>query len=303
VAQRLVACDRAPEASEIHPQGPMKWARRWLGAGRPLVLDAQRSSVRVEADARSDPSTFRGRTAILAHWAADGRVGRSASELTRAVHNVGYDVVVVSTAPGVTPLEWTGGRPPGVVVLRRPNVGYDFGSWATALARYPTIADSNHVLMLNDSLVGPFQSIEHLLDRFHASAADVWGITDSTQFHYHLQSYCLGFTRQCLRVPPLARFWQGIRSWPSRSEVIQANELGLSRLLAREHFVTEAAIPYWRTVKEAQNPTILGWRRLLDLGFPFVKRQLLQEPDVAPDGAQVRVEIWRRFGVRVDEWV
>lgn len=280
----------------------MKWARRWLATGRPLVLDAQRSQVRVEADDERRASRFSGRTAILAHWAADGRVGRSASELTRAVGNAGYTVVVVSTAPGVTPLEWTGGRPPGIVVLRRPNIGYDFGSWATALERYPSIADCDHVLMLNDSLVGPFNSIEHLLDHFHASAADVWGVTDSTQFHHHLQSYCLGFARQSLREAPLARFWGGIRSWASRIEVIQANELGLSRLLASEHFVTEAAIPYWRVVKENQNPTILGWRRLLDLGFPFVKRQLLREPHVAPDSAQVRVEVWRRFGVRIDEW-
>jgi Rhamnan synthesis protein F len=281
----------------------MKWARRWLATRPPLVLDAQRSSVRVETDARSNSSTFGGRTAILAHWAPDARVGRSASELTRAVLDIGYDVLVVSTAPGVTPLQWTGGRPSRVAVLRRPNIGYDFGSWATALAQYPTIADSNHVLMLNDSLVGPFQSIQHLLDRFHTSAADVWAITDSTQFHYHLQSYCLGFTGRSLRAPQLARFWRGIRSWTSRDEVIEANELGLSRLLARERFATEAAIPYWRAVKEAQNPTILGWRRLLDLGFPFVKRQLLREPHVAPDGAEVRVEIWRRYGVRADEWV
>jgi lipopolysaccharide biosynthesis protein len=279
----------------------MNWARRWLGTGHPLVLDAQRSQVRVEADDEPHPR-FSGRTAILAHWASDGRVGRSASELTKAVRDAGYTVVVVSTAPGGTPLDWTGGRLPGVVVLRRPNIGYDFGSWATALEHYPSIADSDHVLMLNDSLVGPFHSIEHLLDHFHASAADVWGLTDSTQFHHHLQSYCLGFTRQSLRKPPLVRFWRGIRSWASRIEVIQANELGLSRLLANEHFVTEAAIPYWRVVKENENPTLLGWRRLLDLGFPFVKRQLLLEPDVAPDGSHVRVEIWRRFGVRIDEW-
>lgn len=187
-------------------------------------------------------------------------------------------------------------------MLRRPNIGYDFGSWATALERYPTIADCDHVLMLNDSLIGPFHSIEHLLNRFHASRADVWALTDSTQFHHHLQSYWMGFTRRCLREPPLVGFWHAIRSWASRDEVILHNELGLSRLLEHESFVTEAAIPYWRVVKENENPTILGWRALLDHGFPFVKRQLLREPHLAPDGAQVVPEIWRRFRIRVDEW-
>ena len=40
------------------------------------------------------------------------------------------------------PLDWREAGPPALTVLRRPNVGYDFGSWATALDRYPAIADA-----------------------------------------------------------------------------------------------------------------------------------------------------------------
>jgi lipopolysaccharide biosynthesis protein len=159
------------------------------------------------------------------------------------------------------------------------------------------------VLFLNDSLAGPFQPIDHLLEHFHSCAADVWGMTDSSQFGRHLQSYCLGFRGHSLREAPLARFWRGIRVEVSKDDVIWWNELGLSRLLGKERFVMEAAIPYQQVVGEGQNPTIVGWRRLLDLGFPFVKRQLFRQPEVAPDGAMVRDEIRRRFGVDVDEWV
>ena len=242
-------------------------------------------------------------TAVLAHWSPAGTVGRSATELMAALVRGGYRVVLVSATEGTANLVWVVERPPGVTVLRRPNIGYDFGSWATALDRFPAIAASSRVLLLNDSLVGPFQPIDHLLDRFDQSAADVWGLTDTTQFRHHLQSYCLGFKGGALRESSLSRFWRSIRVEGSREDVIWRYEIGLSQLLDRERFVTEAAIPYWRVVGEKQNPTILGWRRLLDEGFPFVKRQLLQQPHIAPDGVQVGAEIRRRFGVEVDEWL
>ena len=67
--------------------------------------------------------------------------------------------------------------------------------------------------------------------------------------------------------------------------------------------MTDAAIPHWRVVADGQNPTIIGWRRLLDSGFPFVKRQLLREPALAPDGEEARTEVEQRFGVAVDGWL
>jgi lipopolysaccharide biosynthesis protein len=281
----------------------MRWLRRLSGRRGPLVLEAQQSAVHVEGEDLLGRARSTERIAVFAHWAADARVSRSAVELTRALLGFGYEVVFVSAAEGTAPLEWAADRPAGVTVLRRPNIGYDFGSWATALDRYPAIAATPHVLLLNDSLVGPFQPIDHLLERFHESAADVWGLTDTTQFCHHLQSYCLGFKSRTLLEAPLSRFWLDIRVEPSRERVIWHNEIGLGRLLDRERFVTEAAIPYWRVVRENQNPTILGWRGLLDEGFPFVKRQLLLQPHVAPDGPHVRAEILRRFGVNVDAWL
>ena len=148
---------------------------------------------------------------------------------------------------------------------------------------------------MNDSLVGPFAPIDHLLDRFHRSRADVWGMTDTEQLGHHLQSYCLGFRKGCLDHPELRAFWRGIRVEASRDDVIHRYELGLSRVLRHAKLSTEAAIEGWRAVDGDDNPTLIGWRRLLDLGFPFVKRQVLLDPGVCPDGHLVRDELRRRF--------
>ena len=281
----------------------MRWIRRRFASAVPRVLDVQhRDSVRIDGDDRLTAATSLDRVAVVAHWAADGRVARSPSALTQALLAHGYEVLFVSAAPG-NALEWVDGEPPPITILRRPNIGYDFGSWAAALERFPSIRRCAQVLLINDSLAGPFAPIGHLLEKFDRSAADVWGMTDTTQFNHHLQSYCLGFKGGCLREAPLAGFWHGIGAETSRENVIWRNEIGLARLLARERFVMDAAIPHWKVVAEGQNPTIIGWRRLLDNGFPFVKRQLLREPDLAPDGAEAKSEIEERFGVVVDRWL
>lgn len=282
----------------------MRWIRRLIGDGVPLIQDVQPpSAVHVEGEDRLHATRSLDRLAIVAHWAPDARVGRSPRELVGALVANGYEVLFVSAAPGAEPLDWASGRPPPATILRRPNVGYDFGSWGTALQRYPWIGGIDQVLLVNDSLIGPFGPMDHLLEQFDGSRADVWGLTDTTQFTHHLQSYCLGFKGGCLNEGPLARFWRTVRAEDSRDAVIMRNEIGLARLLARERFVTEAAIPYWRLVAEGQNPTIMGWRRLLDHGFPFVKRQLLLHPDLAPDGRDARAVIEGRFGIGVDAWL
>jgi len=243
------------------------------------------------------------RVAILAHWAVSTRLSRSVTSMVAALLQSSYYVILVSTTEDPDPLQWPDVRPEGVTVVRRPNLGYDFGSWATAIDRYPQVVKADRVLLMNDSLAGPFAPFDQLLARFHETAADAWAMTDTSQFGHHLQSYCLGFPGRSLQAAPVRRFWRDIRVEPTKEDVIWRNEIGLSRLLRRERFVWDVAIPFRRVVADGKNPTIIGWRALLDRGFPFVKRELLHRPEVAPDGDQVRAELRRRFDVDADEWV
>jgi lipopolysaccharide biosynthesis protein len=275
---------------------------RGLRHRRPSVLDAQAGAVIVEGPDAFGEANGLDRVAVVAHWAPDARIDRSTAELVAAIARNGFRVLLVSTAPSPGPLVGflPGARPS---VLRRPNVGYDFGSWATALDRYPSIADAPEVLFMNTSMAGPFAPIDPLIGQFERSRADIWSLTDSTQVAPHPQSYCLGFRGRCLREGPLDRFWRDIRVERSREAVIDRYEIGLGRLLQRERYVVDAAIRWWRVVSEGENPTVIGWRSLLDQGFPFVKRQVIREPSVAPDGAAASEEIRRRFGVTVAEWL
>lgn len=265
------------------------------------VLDLVKGRVSVERPGAMDPAA--GRVAVLAHWSDRPAVSRSFRELTAAFVRRGYQVVVVSAATCDEPLDLGAPGFEAVRVLRKPNVGYDFGSWSVGLDDVPWAAHAAHVILANDSLVGPFAPVDHLLDAFEATRADVWGLTETLQFTRHVQSFFVGYRGGALAEPPLARFWRSVRHHESKSDVIHHGELALGRLLQREGFAVDAACVARSVVTAGDNPTIAGWRRLLDRGIPFVKREIVRSPGLAPGGDQIGVEIRRRYGVDIEEWV
>jgi lipopolysaccharide biosynthesis protein len=259
------------------------------------------SQVRVECSPSGESSSDR--IAVIAQFSQQNHISRSLNTMIAELLGAGYRVVVSSSCPSPSKLIFDDFVRDRVTVLRKPNLGYDFGSWACGLAWDPDISRAKHVMLVNDSLLGPFAGFEKVLAGFHESKADVYGLTDTTQFGYHLQSYFLGFANGVLEEQAMGRFWMSIRDETNKQRVIQRNEIGFSRLLRREGFVSEAAFPYWRSVIAGENPTIRGWEKLLERGFPFVKREIVRNPEVAPQGERVAGVVRRRFGVDIEEWL
>jgi hypothetical protein len=48
---------------------------------------------------------------------------------------------------------------------------------------------------------------------------------------------------------------------------------------------------------------IAAWKTLLERGFPFIKREILRDPSVAPDGWTAPAVIESLLGIDVEEWV
>ncbi len=254
---------------------------------------------------RGSPALVRhARVAIVAHWSATARTTRSVCTLVAELQSCGYRVVVSSACEAPEALVWESiVDVDDLVVIRKPNVGYDFGSWSVALGLLPDAAAAERTILVNDSMAGPFTSLRPLLERFDATPADVWGLTDTQQFGRHLQSYFLGFTDGILTEPPLRRFWARVSHERSKWGVILRNELGLGRLLFEEGYIQTPAWPHESVVRPGQNPVIQGWNRLLEQGFPFVKREILRDPSLAPAGRTAPAVLAQLFGVDVMTWV
>jgi lipopolysaccharide biosynthesis protein len=269
---------------------------------RPRVLDFVAGQVRFEQGSAAGFGTPE-RAAVLVHWARSPMLSRSVTTLADELGSAGYRVVLVSACESPEPLEWHGKRSPEATVLRKPNAGYDFGSWSVALHELPAIARAERVILANDSMAGPFASIADIIARFEASAADVFGLTDTRQYFRHLQSYFLGFAHGVLADPPLAGFFADVREERTKWDIVNRYELGLNRLFRRESYGITADFHADEFVPVGENPVIVGWWRLLERGFPFVKREILRDPKVAPRSDWVSREVAAVYGERIEDWI
>lgn len=267
----------------------------------PRVLDVAAPPV---LEAGDPPPATAPKVAFFAHHGERPTVSRSVRELIATLITNGYHVVLMSSSEFPEPLHWPDGLPDGVTVFRRDNLGYDFGSWAAGLALYPKAASAPYVLLVNDSLVGPFAPLDELLTQFEQSQADVWALVDTTQEKYHVQSYFVGYRNGVLAEPALQKFWDNIRVEQDKLMIVRRYEIGGTQWLLRHGFSIEVAFPYSTVVAEGFNPTSFGWRQLLAHGFPFVKREMvLNPPELIPDAGDVAAVVRERFGVDVQEWL
>lgn len=265
------------------------------------VLQRNLQHTVLESGPRQLPPTDR--VAFVASWAPDARVSKSLGTLVSEFERLGYRTVVIRASDDTAPLEWPEDTTRPTVILRKPNAGYDFGSWAVGLARYPAAQRRPYVILANDSLVGPFAPIDAVIADFEAATTDVWAATSTHQFIDHLQSYFLGFRNGVLAHPALRQFFERLPEIHDKNAIIQRYELGLSRRLLAEGYTMTAAFESERVTSPTENPTISGWRNLLRAGFPFVKRELLRNPDVIPDGREVRAFVEREYDTDLEGWV
>ena len=208
---------------------------------------------------------------VYAHHTNDGKITKSVAKQLENWEQCKWPVVVVDST--TENLEW----PEYVTVLRKPNIGSDFGSWSVALHSMPHLYKVKKVLFANSGVVGPFWSFSNLLKDFEETEADVWGLTTNSDIDWHIQTYWFGFSNGTLSREPMKSFWEKVKIQPSKNHIIVAYEVGMSRLIRKQDWTTRVVYPYEAVgVASGVDTGTYNWDRLLDMGLPFVKRRVLQ---------------------------
>ncbi|MGH7887419.1 MAG: rhamnan synthesis F family protein, partial [Candidatus Binatia bacterium] len=105
------------------------------------------------------------------------------------------------------------------IVVKRPNVGYDFLSWREGFEALPSVG-YDEIVFVNDSCSGPCSDIRKFWERVAALDVDLWGAAINHQFRPHLQSFCLGFGPRLVNSGFAKRIWRSIEIEPDKFKLI-----------------------------------------------------------------------------------
>ncbi|WP_431285041.1 rhamnan synthesis F family protein [Humitalea sp. 24SJ18S-53] len=252
---------------------------------------------------------------VFVHYDGGGVLRAHARRYLDALTAEGFCIVFVSNSPlCAESLAHLTGR--CVRILLRDNRGYDFAAYRDGIFSLDMGADRPAIVVLaNDSVYGPVSPLSALFDGMDFAAADVWGVTDSWQTRYHLQSYLVAFGPTALANPRFAAFWRQVRNVRSKWAVVRHYEIGMTQamqagglrcaavfdyqnLMRRAEAILDAAAEedapprhslgalmlhaaeraeHAARMRIAMNPVIDMWLMLAEAGGPFIKRELLRD--------------------------
>lgn len=238
------------------------------------------------------------RLAIFMHFDAGGVVHGYVRHHLAALRAAGFDIVFVTNAPGLAPDSLSAIAPLCRAVVRRHNVGLDFGAWKDCYLALQGRDGLQMLVLANDSVYGPFHDLGPLIARADPARADIWGVTDNWEGRPHLQSYFLVVHARALRAPAFEAFWRAVRPVGSKRWIVTRYEIGLTRAMEAAGLRCAALFPYRAIADRVAaadpaddhdamvagmvragrplNPTHFFWDRLIaEDGFPFLKRDLL----------------------------
>ena len=231
-----------------------------------------------------------GLVSVVAGYVQGGTWSSVTLRWIRAVRSVSrYLILVFDQDDLAVPEEFVDDG--GVAFIARRHRAYDFGSYRIGLEELETrgwLSDASHVLLCNDSVIGPLFDLAELLDQMIKDRSSVWGMTESYLYLPHLQSYFLLMEVEVASRQAVRQFFENVVPQSSRHDVIQAYELGFSRLIKGLDLTWKAWLPaaeMWdpRNGELMANATAYPCCTLQEQ-LPVIKTRALKEDDANLDG-------------------
>ena len=178
----------------------MFWAKWHLWIPLARVVGQMRSARQVLSVWPDQPVELGPKIVLFMHFDGQGSVR---AQLYDYIHNLkenGRTIVFVTNSGRLEASAMAKLQAICAAVIIRRNIGYDFGAWRDALdvLSLPR-PQTEEVIFANDSVFGPLAPLGDILARLDYGKADIWGLTDSWQVRYHLQSFFMAFGPVALR--------------------------------------------------------------------------------------------------------
>jgi len=171
---------------------------------------------------------------LFMHYDGRGIVRQQLFAYMRAFKEQGRDVVFVTNAGRLKPAMLAPLQEICAAVLVRKNVGYDFGAWRDTIDELSLPrANTEEIILANDSVFGPLSPLGDVLRRIDYTNTDIWGLTESWQHRYHLQSFFLAFGPTALRAEVWRTFWDSVRPVPVKAYIVHEFEIGVTQAMIK----------------------------------------------------------------------
>jgi hypothetical protein len=156
----------------------------------------------------------------------------------------------------------------------RLDQGRDFGSWVSyVMTNFDFVSSFDHVVFLNDSLLGPIFSLEQVFERWLESDSALWALTDSYQQSYHLQSSFFVVRKDAWKAKALRQFFSEYRYPNEKNRIIQQGEIGLSSAALMGGISLGAMCPYPDVARlwlNSYSTDVQYYAKIPEAVFPFL---------------------------------
>ena len=258
------------------------------------------------------------RLAIFVHWSKSDRISKHDQNLIHCLASEFDQVLVVCNRNG------TGNRNQPLIdnpdskiqVIERFNEGYDFGGYQDGMLLIREFSDAfSEVLLINNSIFVLKSSLTELIQEVRDSDFDVTSITSSSEETFHLQSYFLHFKKRTLSDSGLWDWFFKLETNSNKRATVTSLEIPFSTEMNALGFTCGAI---WNSQQlenlmysaagsnlltefrrqtgwifsmrsffsgEPLNPMHYMWPHLLELGCPFIKKDLVRGKVIRELGA------------------
>lgn len=227
---------------------------------------------------------------FFSHYDKDGIIDPYVVYYLEKLLSLGCDIIFVSTATTIAKDEIEKIKDICAQVILKENIGYDFGSWKTALdMSEPLLANYEKLLLCNDSVYAPVHDLQSVFLQMQERDLDAWGITESRDMGYHLQSYFLVFDKKVFQDSKFLNFWENYTTYKYKRNVIEHYEVGLSSFLIKNGYKLAAYCSMEEYMSDTYNMSHFSWKSLLiDKESPFIKIELLRDNPMMIDISEAK---------------
>ena len=225
------------------------------------------------------------RICLFAQFDRSGTIPQHTMHYLRQLSACGFTVhVALSGAATVSKHDRVALDRIGAAAHPRPNLGLDFGAWQYLIERGCTNG-AKTILLANDSVFGPLSPLAPIFGSMMSRGADVWGMVESRESGWHLQSWFLCFKAAAFARPEISRVLALPYRDMSKTEIVLHGELGLGAAIRAAGLDWDAR---WRQPVRRMRRLVPGNAMHVDFlsvmrsgRVPFIKVELLRDNPAA----------------------